>query len=70
MTYDELRRIALFVQAVNRAELDHRVSLNLKGSYDDKYIELTPSRDSWLDLEIEPRIGGSSLTLVRRELKS
>lgn len=69
MTADELERIALFVKAVNAAEREYRVSLDLGGFYEDKFMRLTPEINHAAGLSIEPHVGGSCLTLVRAEVK-
>jgi len=65
MTPDELERIAKFVKAVNAAEREFEVYLELTPG-PDKYLRLVPKYPNRI-LHVKPYPGGSYLELVRPE---
>ena len=71
MTADELKAIAAFVEGLDRLEIAHGVSLDLAGSYDDRFIRLSiePSvRLRRFPHEVEIHPNGHDLTLVRSDV--
>ena len=63
MTADEIERIGQFVKALNKAERDYNVFIELTPG-PEKYLRLVPGYPHRV-LQIEPHVGGADLELVR-----